>query len=323
MKPISDMLASGSYLELINDQRGGRVRTVNFYDSLVRETFQECRYKVLLDEKLGSLVSRPASGGPGNKPLTCIFPNTKRAGSEIISSTAYRSLDAFNHAINDAFLASIATTDTAGAVKLAVCYGDHVYVCKDISDTVYIVWASHVMRTNVGHVANTLYANVPLLINMDGKMRTKSIFVLKEHVQDRSDCDRMPITAGSPVLCYRSGTCPFVREVRVAERAPPQEIRTVTRQKCLATVTAPTKEGPYWYRRDANPFERSIDDEVAPEGATSSLSEGVEMCFEDPVSYETATMELMMPAPAPGGGGAKECDMGPDPFKIDASDGVY
>ncbi len=287
---IAQLLDSGNYLPLVTQRHGNRLQHVNFYNTLVTSAFQTGTYLIMIADAILS----------GATPVTCVFPNAKRRGSQVVSSSSARNRDDFNRTINATLTESLAQTDAAGAIKLAVCYGDHVYICNEISDTVYIVWASHIVYTTArGNVANTTYSNVPVLVNMDGKFRVKNVFILKARVTDSAyDCERVPITKRSPDMSWSMDATPWVCETPPPppEVVPKNVIRTMTYAAALAAATAKIK--PIETRRDGMSVLQSID-------AEDELSNGL-----------TVELELSC-TPTPH---QKECLMGPDPFEEDTDD---
>ncbi len=192
-------------------------------------------------------------------PIICFFPNHKSEKRQVIKSSSFFLLSSFSKALNETFEQSLDATEMSGSTKFAVCYGKHIFICHGISGTIYLFWATHVNRTNVGNVANTIYNNVPILFNLDGQGHVKAVFILKANVQDESDLDRLPITHDNPKLYFNKEIPLFVCEVKV--RNPYEgytDIHTISRKEALATVSVQTKPNQMIFKREKNAFAASM-----------------------------------------------------------------
>jgi hypothetical protein len=264
---IAKKLADGSHLDLLIHQQQDIVQTVDFSTNTVRQVYSSNLYSIYFTSSPDKL-----------RPVTVLFPNHKVENKQVLQSQNYTFLASFNKDLNDALEASLVSTDALGSIQLAVCYGKHIYICKAISGTVYVLWASDITRTNGANVANTLYQKVPVLVNMDGQARVKAVFILKPVVSDESDLDRLPVTQTNPKLLFNKDKPLFVCEVKPQILPSIDDngsiIQTVSRREALAIVTAPTNTSPAMYRRERNPFAASIDmEEVVaansdPDGGT-------------------------------------------------------
>lgn len=262
---IAKKLADGSHLDLLIHKQHDIVQTVDFSTSTVRQVYSSNLYSIYFTSSPDKL-----------RPVTVLFPNHKMENKQVLQSQNYTFLASFNKDLNDALEASLVSTDALGSIQLAVCYGKHIYICKAISGTVYVLWASDITRTNGANVANTLYQKVPVLVNMDGQARVKAVFILKPVVSDESDLDRLPVTQTNPKLLFNKDKPLFVCEVKpqTFPNDNDSKIKTVSRRDALAIVTAPTNTSPAMYLRERNPFAASIDmEEVVavnsdPDGGT-------------------------------------------------------
>ncbi len=252
---------AGAHLELLMHNVGTRIQVVDFSSETVRQAYVMGTYQMYLSHKI-----------PRGEELVCLFPNHRVEKKQVIKCSSYYSLSSFNKDINEAFTDSLDKTDLCNSIKFAVCYGKHVFVCAGITGVIQIVWASHVNRTNAGNVANTIYTNVPLILNMDGTARVKGLYILKPLVHDESDLDRIPITATSPTFMYDKDHALFVCEVRT-ERPKPVGLHTVSRKEALAMVSATTKPINVT-RGEVNPFAASIDMEEDIEVSSDSFGQG-------------------------------------------------
>jgi hypothetical protein len=245
---IVEKLDAGAHLELLTRNVAPRLQYVDFSSETVRQAYILATYQMFLSHKI-----------PKGEELVCLFPNHRVEKKQVIRCSSYYNLASFNNDVQVAFTDSLDKTDTCNSIKLAICYGKHVYVCAGITGVINIIWASHVNRTNAGNVAGTLYTDVPLVLNMDGTARVKGIFILKPVVHDASDLDRIPITSTSPTFMWDKDKSLFVCEVR-SEKAKPAGITTVSRKEALALVSSVIPQ-----RRGAiastvhNPFAASMD----------------------------------------------------------------
>jgi hypothetical protein len=128
-------------------------------------------------------------------------------------------------------------------------------VCVGITGTLYLLWARHVNRTNHGNVPNTLFNDVPVLVNMTGAARVRGIYILREEILEDADLLRIPITAESPTFLQDGDVDLFVCEVR--DMAQPLEptgpvgdsitlrqkgFTRLTQRAALARILSPTPQ---------------------------------------------------------------------------------
>jgi hypothetical protein len=247
---IAKKLADGSHLDLLIHRQHDIVQTIDFSTNTVRQVYSSNLYSIYFTSSLDKL-----------RPVTVLFPNHKVESRQVLQSQKYTFLESFNKDLNEALEASLVSTDALGNIQVAICYGKHIYICKAISGTVYVLWASEITRTNGANVANTLYQKVPVLVNMDGQARVKAVFILKAVISDESDLDRLPVTQENPKLLFNKDIPLFVCEVKPTTTWLDDggTIKTVSRREALAIVTAPTNTSPAMYRRERNPFAASID----------------------------------------------------------------
>lgn len=247
---IEALVDRGEHLKLLCYREGRIVQTVEFQNAFVRESFNSASYQIMLSDKIMN-----------GEELICLFPNHREDSRQVIRPKSFYRLSSLNKAINASFASSLEQTEEGGNVKFAVCYGNHVLICKGITGTIYLCWASHICRVNSGNVANTAFRNVPCILNLDGQMRFKALYILKPDIRDESDLERIPITSRNPKLLFESSASLFVCEVR---RQKPQEgifITTVSRERALKAVTATTKDHAIVMQRVTNQFEESVDNE--------------------------------------------------------------
>lgn len=212
--PITQALKDGRHLHLLQKSGGGRIRQdVDFSHELVRESFLTFPYEIMWHTHIPRTANQ----------LVCLFPNheartDERAQVLHVHSYWSGSLANLNKEINRRFKASLDYTEQGGRIKFAVAYGAHVYVCTGIAGNIYLLWAAHVNRTNHGNVPNTLYHDVPVIVNTNGRGSIIGLYIIPPIVREEFDLVRVPITADSPVFMMPKNADLFVCEVRDEER---------------------------------------------------------------------------------------------------------
>lgn len=257
---ISKKLEEGSHLDLLIHRQANLVHTIDFTLNTVRQVFCNNLYTIFLTSSINK-----------DHNLVCLFPNHKTENKQVLYSQKFYVLSSFNKSVNEAL-----ETSLEADVKLAICYGNHIFLCKGLVGTVYLLWASHITRTNAASVANTLHQNVPVLINMDGQARVRSVFILKANVTEDADLDRLPVTVENPKLLFNKDIPLFVCEVKPLEQRTAPSLRdmvqTMTKREAMLRVTAPSRTPPSAFQQEKNPFAASIDMEEVyasePDGGT-------------------------------------------------------
>ena len=254
-KDVVAAIEAKRHLEIFTHSRGRILQPIDFQHGVVADGFNAGHYCLMLDDSIADAKK--------HGEVVCLLPNHGDASKQVIRSGAYTYLDSFNRDLNDRFRESIEFTDGVGTIKLAVCFGNHVFVCKGLTGTAYIVWARYINYTNHANVASQIHSHVPLIINKDGKMITKGIYILKANVQDQADLARIPITKHSPELLFPMKRSIFVAEVRT-QLLQPKKISTLSHKAALARVLSPAKANTVRPGREKNPFSASVDweDEV-------------------------------------------------------------
>lgn len=295
-------LAAGTQLNLIRG--AGKDRVVDFSLSLVQDCYVTARYLLYL------VPERPEKLGRG-VDVVCLFPN--RPGSEteqVVRCSGFRSMAKFNRKINRCLSESHEYSEHAQYTRLAVCYGSETFVCKGITGTVYVVWASCVNRTTSTNVASTLYQNVPVLFNLDGNSRIKTMFILKAHVDHPADFQRTPITRDNPKLIFDHTADLFVCESfenpvmsgdsdqtasAAADAAASASMQSMSRKQALASVLRQTKPVPELRRPELNQFAASIDCELEP--LEDQFDGGTPREFTANISLSRGLTEINSPTP--------------------------
>lgn len=208
-EPIVKALQEGRHLQLLQKNAGRIRQDVDFSHDLVRESFLTFPYEIMWH----SHIPRNAN------ELVCLFPNHEARNDEraqVLHVQTYwsGSLARLNKEVNRRFKASLDYTEQGGRTKFAVAYGSHVYVCNGIAGNIYLIWAAHVNRTNHGNVPNTLYHDVPVIVNTNGRGSIIGLYIIPAIVREEWDLVRVPITADSPVFMMAKDADLFVCEVR-------------------------------------------------------------------------------------------------------------
>lgn len=257
---IKTRLARGEQMQLLTHKASSSTtRIVDFGKSALSESFNTGQYQIWFSGEI-----------PKGADVVCLFPNHKNPRAQVLCTGDYTYLSTLQKDINERFSLSLANTSAAGPVRFAVCYGKHVYICDNITDTVYVLWARFINRTNLSTTIKTIHRNVPLIVNMDGQSRIKAIFILKDEVREDADLDRVPITERNPVFLFNRHDALFVCEVKkdvlLAQQQHQQQFRqrihTLSMREALTMVLTPTAtDMTRLARQTHNPFADSIDGE--------------------------------------------------------------
>ena len=218
-------------------------------------------------------------------PVVALLPNHRDRYDprmQVLRSSAYRSRDEFNRTLARRFAESLEHTSEGQYTRLAVCYGDHVFVCDGITGTPYVLWAARIKTEHFGTVPNTLRTNVPCILNMDGSGRVKGLYLLPERVECDADLQRVPITRHSVEFFYDAGKVPFVNETR-PQRPEKRRVPTQSRRQALAMLSDLTKRNAraaVFHMQQAQSedeeFSRGVEITVDMEDVTVTLQDGPE-----------------------------------------------
>lgn len=236
-------------------------KQVDFFHPPLEQDAFNGRYQIYLSAKF-----------PKNRQeLMFLFPNHKKSTKyQTIRANSYTFLSSLNKDLNDAFKDSLDETAVGGRIKFAIAYGQHLITCKDISGTIYVVWAKCITRINVGNVANNIARNVPLLFNLSGQCKVKAVYYMRNEIQHPSELDLMPMCRGNPLLMYPKAPI-FVCESRPME-PPKRTIQTMSEREALEMVTQETNAPDAWIAREQNAFSCSSDDAMLWNGLPSSAN---------------------------------------------------
>lgn len=259
-KEITEYLESGRYMQLIH---GTMVKTIDFSQDVVREAFNTCPYEILWHSNI------PSNAAARN--VVCLFPNHEDRlveSKHVLYASSYWSLTSLNKEINERFKVSLHHTDGGGTIKFVVCYGKHVYICSGIIGTIYLLWARHINRTNHGNVPNTLFHDVPVIVNMTGSAQVRGIYILREEILEDAELLRIPIMKDSPVFLKDKDADLYVCEVRDvfvpetgADAITLHQLghSLITRKAAMARILAPTPQLQRHQQRQGLTEEASVD----------------------------------------------------------------
>lgn len=313
---IRKAVNEGKLVELLQRARGDMLKRVRFSaDRPAQEAFNAGRYTILMThaiptERVSLLKTRRT------QELIAILPNHSDPKLQVMEMSDYSSLSDFNKELNARFRVSSESTTNLGKTRLAICYGNHIFVCEGITGTLYVVWTRFVNRANAGTIENTLFTNVPLLVKTNGDGPILALFVLKPKVIDETDLDLIPLSAQSPLLLSDRRYPIFVCETRRARKRPIR-VETMAEQEAIQIVTSLVR-GHGATRTNA--FAQSVDhEEESPldteDDATSHFAFHHTMhgVLEDPLRLG----ELDAPQPGQETPPAlpSESDQGGDPFE--------
>jgi hypothetical protein len=222
--------------------------------------------------------------------LTCIFPNHKLEKRRVVKSDKYWYTTSFNSDMNDCLNDSLELTELGGTVKLAIAYGKQIYVFKNLTGTVYILWCT-VNRKNPGNVPCDIFHNQPILFNLDGQAKLKSAFLLKSEVTHQRDLALLPLRPGNPIYMWPE-TPIFICETR----PPKMELKpliTMSKRQARQRVTARTKDAKNtWLRFERDGLLHTESDILnASTDAESRLIEEADLTTEDASWADVAELD--------------------------------
>ncbi len=215
------------------------VKKVDFFDPSPTEDLFKNRHVIYISREL------PSKNDPD---LICLFPQIADRKKQVLDAKKYFYLSSFNRDINENMKQP--PEDSLKPV-FAVAYGNHVYVCKFITGTVYIYWTKYINQINAGNVANTPYRRVPLVMNYDGHYGVKGIYILKPQVKHENDLLRIPVAPKNPLIMQDG---PMLEcETQTMERHL-QRLVTVTKREAIQMSTYQTKNAKTWLPYEENVF---------------------------------------------------------------------
>lgn len=215
------------------------VKHVDFFEKSEPEDMFKNKYVIYMSRNL------PSRNDPD---LICLFPQLSNPKRQVIDAKSYYLMSSFNKDINENMKE---TPSDLSKPVFAVAYGNHVYVCKHITGTVYIYWTKYINQINAGKVANTPYKRVPLVMNYDGHDGPKGIYILRTQVKHENDLHRLPIAPGNP-LVMQDGPM-FNCEVQIQQKQM-FKMMTLTERDAVQLSTYQTKNAQTWLPYEENVF---------------------------------------------------------------------
>jgi len=216
---------------------------------------------------------------PSDRSVVFLFPNHPVPKLQVLRASKISSLDSLGRAINDRFRESHEHTERGGNVRIAMAYGNHIYVFCNVKGTLYLAWARQITKsTPGGGLATSVGHMCPVILNMEGSMVGKRIFLPKADVED-GEADLRTIMfsikqsgdgtlrAGKwPKMLININTIPrlFVCE-RDTRRQPKTKLTGLTEEEVLKRMAnssgAADRNRAARRERTANPFAASVDQE--------------------------------------------------------------
>ena len=252
---IKKSLINGDLLKLLNP---AHVEEVQFGEPPPKKDAFGLTYQIYLQS------SFPKERGE----LVCLFPNHRKKQNLSIDCSTYKfpyTLASFNKDINAAFSESLENTVMSHKIKFAIAFGEHVYACKDITGTIYIVWASCINTINPSKVCKKIAIDHPLVLNFDGNGKPKGMYLLKQRIQSAggNELKLLPLTQRNPILIMPWDEI-FVCESS-PKRPPRRTIKTISESRATELTSVDRYDSEEWMRYETNMFECTLDLEGSEE----------------------------------------------------------
>lgn len=227
--------------------RSFMTQSVDFSQPMVRGSFDTAVHYIKFSEDICK-----------THPVIVLFPNHDDPNLQIVDSRTFSSRDSFNRTLNRRFKDSLEQVN-GNTVRMAVCYGEHVFICDGMTGTPYVLWAE-VKSIKGSTVLKT--QNQPFVFNLNGMGPVKCIYRLVARVENENDLKCMPITKKSPRLIFTCENVPFVNETR-PERNSPIQLKTISLKDATAMMTdlsvRSTQEQRYHLQEYTTDGEQSVD----------------------------------------------------------------
>jgi len=247
-KELKELLTSGRHFEIFTHNHGRILQKVDFKNQVVTNGYNTGHYKIALTDKIYA-----------GSEVACVIPNHPESDKQVMFIHDYWTLESFHKELNARLKDSQYISDGVGTAQLAVCYGNHAYLCEGITGTAYVVWTSHIsLRNRSSNVAATLTQNTPIIINKDGRQVYKGIYILPLVAQDEAQLSRIPFERGSPNILYSTKTNIFVCETRVL-KTQKSKIKTMTAEQAKLFLTTQDTNLESSVSKEINPWESSIN----------------------------------------------------------------
>ena len=244
---ITDAMVNGTICNMLKSKDTNEcVRSVDFSErSPLEDTFG-----------FGYTIHVSSTFPKKRDALTCIFPNHKTEKRRVLRSDKYWYGTSYNVDINGCISESLDRTELGGYIKFAIAYGDQIYVCKNITGTVYVLWAT-VNRKNPGNVPCSVFKDQPILFNLDGQGTLKSLFLLRSKIDHSSNLTLLPLAYMNPVLLWPEKPV-FVCETR-PQKMEIRPLTTISYRAAKQRVTAQTKSASTWLRFERDGLDEDVD----------------------------------------------------------------
>jgi hypothetical protein len=301
---IRRSIDEGTHLRMIAERKGNLVQDVDFITH-DRGDMYNFKYTIILTPDM-----------PRDRSLVLLFPNHPNPKKRVLDVASFRTLTKINISINERFKESLEKTNV-GDVRFAFAFGEHFYLCFNVTGTLYLAWAEELTKKSHGGASSNIAEHmVPVIINYDGSHIGQAIFLPKAAVDDLDDSNVIPTHGKSlwPRVLVPTREPIFVCEQDT--RAPRKTmVETMSREGALKMM-AKTRDGSSTktLSLEINPFESSVDMEhtyrrAEEEEDESSYSEEItpmhrsavkgQMIFKD----GTRALGNLTIVPLGGGGG--------------------
>lgn len=251
-KDLARLLDDKKQLELFthtNHHERRLIQKVDFENDVVVDGFNDGSYSIVYHPDI-----------PAGADVRIVFPNHPDTHKQVLRIKDYTYLNSFNKELNERLRNSLNFSDGVGTTRLVVCYGNHAYICQGIQGTVYIVYASYITVTNHSSVANVMHQGVPLIINKDGAMAYKHIFICRSSIRDVDEGDVccIPLTEQSPEIFFSIKKQIFVCESRKLQRPDNKKRMKMLSFKAVLNRIM-TVKSPVDVSQEYNPHAASLD----------------------------------------------------------------
>ena len=263
---IGNSIVKDTYLEtFLGPDASTEVKQAVDFESTDPESMFSNRYHIWFADKM-----------PSDRSVVFLFPNHPTQKLRTLRVSKISSLDSLGRAINTRFKESHEVTERGGNVRIAMAYGDHIYVFCNVTGTIYLAWARQITK-KVGHISTNVGHNCPVILNMTGSLVGKSVFLPKQNVEDDSDVQIVmcsikqdgdgTLRAGKwPKMYIKTSMIPALFVCEEDTRTPAKtRLKGMTEEEVLSRM-ASTSGGASRNKaarreRRANPFASSIDQE--------------------------------------------------------------
>lgn len=176
--------------------------------------------------KLNSTVPRDCN-------MAILFPNHPVEKRRILWTAQYSSSKHLSLEINKRIQES-----SRESLMIAIASGENYYCFQGFVGNLYLIWAERVSLQTINHQENDIGENIPILIETNGQMRYRSVFIMDE------DCANMKVTPIKDISWFD----PFHDEIFCCETDIRKEVTSIV----------PTVSNSYADQVTRDPVVRSI-----------------------------------------------------------------